>query len=131
MKKYLCPNCLTPLNVNNDIVLRAKNDIGQKGLVFLHSELGNYSSKFSADFTVVIGDHVKFSCPVCHHNLTNTKNERLASFICIDEANQESTIVFSQIYGEQCTYRVEQNEVRESFGDHFGLYNNPDWFMFF
>jgi uncharacterized protein YbaR (Trm112 family) len=131
MNKYLCPSCLTALNVDNDVVLKAKNDLGQKGLVFLHSELGNYTTKFSSGFTIVVGDQVTLFCPVCHHNLTSLRNNKLASFIMVDEADRQSVIVFSKIYGERCTFKVEDNKVQESFGEHTGLYNNPDWFMFF
>ena len=129
--KYVCSHCKNNINVGEDIVLVAKNDIGEKGLVFLHTELGNYTTKFSPSFTIIKGDIVKFSCPICHQNLTNHKNERLAHFIQIDENNNEYQIVFSQIYGENCTYKIEKQEIKEYYGDHWNLYQNPDWFMLF
>lgn len=128
---FICPECRNSINVGEDIVLIAKNEFGQKGIVMLHTALGNYESKFSTDFTIIEGDKVKFMCPVCHHNLTNVKNENLAKFIMIDEKDKESFIVFSQIYGEKCTYKVEDKEVSERYGDHLGRYIDPEWFLWF
>lgn len=127
--KYLCPHCRNAINVKNDIVLRAKNELDQKGIVFLHTELGNYTSKFSADFTIIEGDHVKFSCPICHHNLSNLKNDKLASLVLIDADEAEAKIIFSRIFGEKCTYKIEEAEPEETFGEHWGNYASPDWML--
>ncbi len=127
--KYLCPQCENALNVDNDIVLKAKNNSGRKGIVFLHTSLGNYSSKFSSEFTIMEGETVKFYCPLCNHNLTNLKNEKLAHFTMVDADEKEFTVVFSKIYGEKCTYVVKEKEVLKSYGDHLNIYTNPDWFL--
>ncbi len=58
--KYLCPHCENALNVDKDIVLKAKNNSGRKGIVFLHTLLGNYKSRFNAEFTIMEGEKVKF-----------------------------------------------------------------------
>ena len=126
---YKCSHCDNPINVGEDIVLVAKNDIGEKGLIFLHTTLGNYSSKFSPGFQIVEGDIVKFSCPICHHNLTNKSEEKLAHFIQVDEDDKKFDIVISRIYGEKCTYKVEEHKVIETFGDDWMQYQNPDWFL--
>jgi len=128
---YLCSHCNHSINVGEDIVLVAKNDNGEKGLIFLHSELGNYSSKFSNGIIINKGDLVKLSCPVCHNNLTNLKNDRLANFIMVDENDKKFDIVISQIYGENCTYKIEEQKVTETFGEHWSLYQTPDWFQFY
>lgn len=128
--KYLCPHCHNTINVGNDIVLRAKNENGDRGLVFLHTELGNYDSKFSTDYEIKEGEKVKFSCPICHHNLSNLKNEKLAYFTMVDEKEKEFTIVFSKIFGEKCSYKVEEKEVVETYGYHWAMYNNPEWFLY-
>jgi len=128
--KYLCSHCENAINVGNDIVLSAKNKDGEKGLVFLHTDLGNYESKFSAEFKIREGEKVKFYCPICHHNLTNLKNEKLAYFTMVDENEKEFTIVFSNIFGEHCSYKVEEKEVVKSFGYHWAMYSNPEWFLY-
>jgi len=127
--KYLCSHCKKEINVDNEIVLIAKNDLGEKGLVFLKTKLGDYSSKFSSGFSVAEGDKVTFSCPICHHNLTNKKNNQLAHFIQEDENKKQFHIIISQIYGEKCTYKLEEQKIVETFGDHLSRYQNPDCFL--
>lgn len=119
--KYLCPNCENALNVNDNIVLKAKNNSGLKGIVLLHSELGNYDTRLSAEFSLIEGEKVKFYCPLCNHNLTNRHNDRLAHFIMVDKDEKEYTIVFSQIYGEKCTFKVEERKVIDQYGIHWNM----------
>lgn len=127
--KYVCSHCNQPINVEEDIVLIAKNKDGNKSLVFLHTTLGNYSSKFRYDFSISEGDLINFSCPICNQNLTNTKNNRMAQFTMIDENENKFNVIFSQIYGEKCTYKVEEKAIVETFGEHIAQYQNPDWFL--
>ncbi len=128
--KYVCSHCNQNINVGEDIVLVAKNKNGKKSLVFLHTTLGNYTRKFNTDFLIDEGELVKFMCPICHSNLTNKKNNRLANFIMIDENEKRFNIIISQIYGEKCTYKAIEQEVLESYGEHLARYQNPDWFLF-
>ncbi len=128
---YFCPECRNSINVNEDIVLIAKNDLGQKGIVMLHTKLGNYESKVSSDFSILEGDKVKFLCPICHHNLSHLKNDEMAHFIMKDENKKESYIIFSQIYGEKCTCKVVDKKVSESYGDYLGKFTDPEWFLWF
>lgn len=125
--KYLCPHCQGTISIENNIVLIGKNKVGEKGIVLLHASPGNYTSKFSTDFTIIEGEKIKFICPVCHHSLSNLKNDKLAQFILVDDKGVESTLVFSQIYGEKCTYIIQDKEVKKSFGDDFGKYVSEDW----
>ena len=127
--KYLCSHCKQPINVDKDIVLVAKNEMGNEGLVFLHTELGNYTSKFCSSLNITEGDLVSFSCPICHHNLTNKNHESLAQFTLIDDDGKKFTINISKIYGEKCTYKVEEQKVVESFGEHLSRYLDPEWFL--
>jgi len=124
--KYLCPQCQNSINIGDDIILVAKTRTGMQGIVFLHTELGNYTSKFSEDFSLVEGNIVTFICPICHGVLTNRKNHNLAHFIFIDSKAQEATIIFSQIYGEKCTFRVVDSHISESFGDDTNKYVDPN-----
>ena len=126
---YKCPFCDNNINIDENIVLIAKNKVGKRGLVFLHSDLGNYTSDFSDDFEVAEGDLLKLSCPICHQNLSNKKNDSLAHFIQVDEDGKEFKIVFSKVYGEKCTYKVEAQKVVKTYGEHLARYQNPDWFL--
>ncbi len=128
---YLCPNCRESINVGEDIVLTAKNKHDQKGIVMLHTTLGNYSIKNSPAFSLSEGDNISFSCPLCHHYLGNKKNDRLARIIMVDEDRKEYFIIFSQIYGEKCTFKLEEKEVKASFGEHLSRFTDPEWFMWF
>lgn len=73
--KYLCPYCKGVLNVKGNVILAARNlkDIDNKGLVFLHEEIGNYSSYKSGSLQVNAGDVVNFYCPVCQESLDIAK----------------------------------------------------------
>lgn len=127
--RYECPHCNNGINVGDEIALVIKNDVGEKGLVFLKTELGNYNTNFSPGFSIIEGDLVKFSCPICHHNLTNKKNEQLAHFIQVDENDKRFNIIISQIFGEKCTYKAEEQQIVERFGEHWARYQNPDWML--
>ncbi|MBI9067853.1 MAG: hypothetical protein JEZ09_11215 [Salinivirgaceae bacterium] len=127
--RYICPKCRNNINIENNIVLIAKNEFDQKGIIMLQTKFGDYSTKFSSDFTIIEGDKVKFLCPVCHANLSNLKNDCLASFNIIDQSKKESLLVFSQIYGEKCTYVIEDKVVKKSFGDDLGKYIDSDWIL--
>jgi len=127
---YLCPSCRCHINVNNDIVLIARACRGKrKGIVYLHAELGNFETKFTDDFLPVDGDQVAFSCPICHFDLSIKNNSKLARFAHIDQEGKESTIIFSQIFGEKCTYKVEDKKVTMSYGEHISKYTNPEWYI--
>jgi len=115
--KRICPKCRNSITIEGKVVLVGKTKTGLKGIVMLNAALGDYSAKFSDDFSIVEGNSLKLLCPICHQNLSNQKNKNLAQLTQIDEDGNESTIVFSQIYGEKSTYRIEGNKIKESFGD--------------
>ncbi|HAM99373.1 MAG TPA: hypothetical protein DCQ26_12265 [Marinilabiliales bacterium] len=129
--KYLCPECRNSINVGEDIVLAAKNEYDQKGIVMLHTTLGNYTSKVSSEFTIAEGDKISFICPLCHHHLGNKKNDRLARLVMVEGDGKEFYIIFSQIYGEKCTFKLEEKEVKATYGEHLSRYTDPEWFMWF
>lgn len=129
--KYVCSYCDETISVGDKIVLVAKNEDGDKGIVMLHTELGNYTTEWSPGLNVKEGELVKLTCPICKHNLTNKKNERLAHFVQVSEEEKRYHIVISAIYGEKCTYKIEERKVIETFGDHWARYQNPDWFLLF
>lgn len=127
---YQCPGCTNTLSIGEDIVLVAKTGKGKKGLVMLHTELGNYKTKIDSNLVISKGDTVKFYCPICGENLTINKYEKLATLRRVDENEKIDRVVFSQVYGEQCTYIVEESEVKEHFGpDYYQYLTNPDWMM--
>lgn len=124
--KYICPKCRNSLNIDNKIVLTGKTGTGLKGLVLLSGELGNYTSAFSEDFDIIEGNKVKFCCPICHGSLSSRKYKNLAELILIDENEDEIKVLFSEIYGEKCTYEVIGKKIQRSFGEDKNIYK-PDW----
>ncbi len=126
--KYVCPKCRTNINIGNQIILTGKTKTGLKGIVILKSELGDYCTLFSEDFDVVEGNKVSLSCPICRATLSTPKEKNLAHLIIIDENNNESTIQFSQILGERCTYKIKGDKIIQAFGEHQEKYK-PDWLV--
>ncbi|MBI9067852.1 MAG: hypothetical protein JEZ09_11210 [Salinivirgaceae bacterium] len=126
--KYICPKCRNSVNVGNQILLTGKTETGLKGLVLLSGELGDYNSAFSEDFTIVEGNKVKFTCPICHGSLSSRKHKNLAQLIQVDSENNEIKVFFSEIYGEKCTYEVFDKQLKRTFGDHKNTYR-PDWIV--
>lgn len=116
--KRICPKCRNSITANDKVILVGKTKTGLKGLVLLSAKLGDYSAHFSDDFNLVDGNVLKLLCPICHANLSNPKNKNFAEIIYIDENGVESKIIFSQIIGEKSTYRIEDNKIKETFGEH-------------
>ena len=124
--RYLCPICKLSINVDNDIILIAKNKRGEKGLVLLHTELGNYSSKKSDGFYVELSEVVDLFCPLCNQNIDYKFKISYANLIRV--ADKENQVIFSKIYGQKSTFKVEGKAVT-SYGEHAIKYSDPEWFL--
>lgn len=121
---FLCPKCRSQLVPNKKIVLLAKLSDGSAGLLLLSPILGEYSATTHSAFNVYKGDKVDIFCPVCHEDLGDYKdNKNLARVIMIDDRAEEYDIVFSEIIGQQCTFKV-QGEKIESYGEDADIYTN-------
>ncbi len=126
---YKCPNCRKNLNIGNSIVLLVRKNKTERGIIHLHTELGNYTTETSSDFDVKDGDHVCFMCPVCHFDISIKKNNKLARLIRIDKYGDETTIIISGIMGEKCTYEIKNRKVIMSYGEQMYKYTNPEWYL--
>ena len=127
--RYLCPHCRSEINPDQNIILSAKARKNHVGLVLLHEEIGNYSVIVSPSFKVKIGETVDFFCPVCHESLNTEKGGHFATYIRIDEQNIEANIIISRKYGEECTFKVDETKIVESYGECAKKYLNPEWFL--
>lgn len=125
---YLCPHCKSIINVEDDLILVSKNKDNLKGIIILHTELGNYESRKSSDFIVNEKETIDFYCPICAKNLESKIKRDLVSVIMIDEFNKESMIFFSKIYKNKCTYHIIDKEVF-SYGESAKKFSNPEWFL--
>lgn len=125
---YFCPYCRGILNPKGDIILAAQNSKHQSGLIFMHSDIGNYAIAKDASFKLEIGEQIRFYCPVCHAVLDLTGNPTLAHLLRINAEGKESVVAFSKVYGENATYHFSDEKVL-SYGEHCLRFADPEWFL--
>jgi len=118
---FICPKCRSHLNVGEDLIFAAKSQDGRKGLILLHSELGNYKVRHNPHYDITAGMKFEFHCPVCHHPLATDINKNLSRVIMVDPGNKEYEVLFSKIAGEKSTYCLIGENVN-MFGDDAGNY---------
>ena len=93
-------------------------------MVLLSPKVGDYHLVKHPSLTFDKGEHVDFFCPICHTNLAATEySKNLAKVIAVDPKGKESTLIFSEIVGEHCTYRITGGHV-EAYGDNSEHYMN-------
>ena len=123
-KDYLCPYCKGKLNVNKNIVLSVHTESNNRGLIFISPELGNYKTITHPSFEIKEGEHLDIFCPICHANLQAIEiDKNLAKVMMMDESQKVYEIVFSEIAGEHCTYKLVDQSI-ESYGEHTEHYRN-------
>lgn len=123
--RFLCPSCRSELKIKNSVIFSAKTEKGLRGLVLFSPELGNYTILHVPGFTYMEGEHIDFFCPVCHANLgVPEKGKGLAEVVMIDEKGEEYKIIFSETAGKQCTLKIKENTIVESYGDDADEFSN-------
>jgi hypothetical protein len=103
------------MNIGNSLVFSAKSPENERGLIFLNTELGDYTKTTHPDFQLHDGLEYKFYCPVCHFKLNKEENFNLVRVLMIDESGKEFEINLSNIIGEHCTYKIQEKKV-EAYG---------------
>ncbi|MBK6966861.1 MAG: hypothetical protein IPH20_23910 [Bacteroidales bacterium] len=123
--RFLCPSCRSDLKIKNSVIFSARTEKGINGLVLFSPELGNYSILHVPAFTYTEGEHIDFYCPVCHANLGVPEiGKDLAEVIMMDEKKVEYNIIFSEIAGKQCTIKMKEKTIIESYGEDAGEFSN-------
>lgn len=112
---YLCPICRSNISIGSSLVFSAKSPDNEKGLIFLNTELGDYTRTTHPDFELHEGVKYKFYCPVCHAKLNKEENPNLVKVHMTDEDGKEFEINISNIIGECCTYKIHDKKA-EAFG---------------
>ncbi len=112
---YICPKCRGYLNACDYIIFNSKTEKGERGLILLHPELGNYTVLHHPEFKFEQGEVVEFFCPICGESLSVKEKENFAKILMVDENGKEFTILFSRVAGEKSTYKI-QGESIEIFG---------------
>ncbi|MCK4662002.1 MAG: hypothetical protein KAT68_04010 [Bacteroidales bacterium] len=117
-KEYLCPICKGQLRVKNSILLSAKSKHNEKGLIYLNSEIGNYSITTHPDFQIREGEEYTFYCPICHATLNYEKNPHLVK-INMRDGEKDFEIFFSSLAGEKCTYKISDKSIEQIGSDTY------------
>lgn len=112
---YSCPECKSKMNIGSSLVFSAKSPRNERGLIFLNTELGDYTKTTHPDFQLEEGVEYKFYCPVCHFKLNKEENFNLVRVHMSDESGKEYEIIISNIIGEHCTYKIREKTV-EAYG---------------
>ena len=116
MKNYFCPVCRSHLRIDDYIVLSAKSPVNEQGLIFLSAQIGDYSKKTHSDFEIREGEEYKFYCSVCHAKLNDEEKPNMVK-INLEEDGSIYDCYFSNIAGEEVTFKVNEKEVEE-YGFH-------------
>ena len=123
--RYLCPKCRSELKIKDHIIFSAETEKGKKGILLISPELGNYTVIHDDKFEYDDGEHIDFYCPVCQAHLGIPQiSSDLAEVIMIDEKNDEYKIIFCEIAGKECTIKIKDKLVVESFGEDVNDYQN-------
>lgn len=119
--QIFCPHCRGILTIEYHVVFSARRKNGQKGLLLLSPELGDYTIHHDPAFDIQTGEALDLYCPICHARLTFSRNKNLVRVKMFGAGEQEFDIYFSRIMGEHSTYMLEGDNVK-AFGEHSSVY---------
>jgi hypothetical protein len=123
-----CPSCGTHLNPREDLVLAAVNR-GQKALLLLHPEPGNYRMAISHGFPLEKGDVVELFCPLCQADLKSPLDPTLVQLDSTSrEGDEKGFVVFSRVFGDHATFVVTRGSV-SSYGENAKAYEKRGLFI--
>jgi hypothetical protein len=115
-KKYSCLSCNAQIRIGDTIILAVKGPQGERGLLLLSPEIGDYAKTTHPDFKMKKGQSYKIYCPACHATLNDPEKENLVK-IGMEDDGVQYDFYFSNIVGEEVTYRINEHKV-ETFGFH-------------
>lgn len=120
--EYLCPKCRSKLRIDNYVVLSVKRSTGERGIIFLNQNLGDYSYVKNSSMIIEQGEKVDIFCPVCNENLICVPEKNLAKIFMVDTATDNLvSVLFSLVFGENVTYKVSKSKDEslkvEAYGD--------------
>jgi len=117
-KSFICPKCKGYLNVGEHIIIGAKSENKNSGLILFNPEIGNYTTKINSEFKINPGEKVDFFCPICNKKLCSDIHDDLSKIIMIDTDNKRYEILFSKIAGEKSTYKIIGESIEVYGNDH-------------
>ncbi len=116
MKNYLCPICRSHLRIGDQIIFSTKSPKNEQGLLLLSAGVGDYNKTTHSDFEIRKGEKYKFYCPVCHAMLNDKSKPNMVK-VHMEEDGSIYDFYFSEIAGEEVSYKVSEQEVEE-YGFH-------------
>ena len=119
---FYCPECFGNVSISDMIILKIKSPDNEVGLIMLSTKINDYHSQTSESIKMVEGLHYEFYCPHCSACLNlNQTEKRLIKLIMKDQDNHKYEIIFSGVFGENCTYILQDYKL-EYFGKHSKKY---------
>jgi len=122
-RNFYCPFCHGQLYINERIVFSTQKEDGQKGLILLTPDLGDYRALKHPSYHIKEGEHLDFFCPICHKNLIVEKGNKKLTRVMMMETGEEYEVLFSQIAGERSTYVIGDHSFH-AFGEDAQEYTN-------
>ncbi len=113
---YYCPACSSVLNVENNVVLAFQNNKGQGGIIFLDTELGDYTKVKHSSLEIKKDEIVKLFCPVCHKDLLCLPDYNLARLVMKDDSGENLTVLFSVKFDWEETYVLKAEKIHKTYG---------------
>jgi hypothetical protein len=126
-RSYHCPHCHRVLNPGTKVVLVIDNN-GERELILLSPELGDYTVVYPLSFTPELGRLYTFRCPVCQRDLTSSLNANLVELEAETDDLSTERVAFSRIYGERATFVGSGPDHVTLYGDHAVRYDAPNFF---
>jgi hypothetical protein len=117
---YTCPHCDASLNPESSVVLRAECE-GQRILVGLHPQPGNYEVDLPPGKAMPPGTRWDFSCPVCDASLVSELSEELCALDMCSHGERHR-VYFSRVAGEEATFVVSAEGMLTDHGIHTDQY---------
>lgn len=129
LPNYLCPHCDAHLKLQNSLLFVIESESTKlRSLIMLNVELGNFEIITCPSCIFEKGDPCNFYCPVCHHNLAAVSiNPNLVHIFMVDKDKKKYDVYFSRIAGEYSTFKMEENNIIEKYGEHSSDYQ--DYFL--
>jgi len=118
---YSCPHCRVMLNPDESITLLVECK-SRVFLVGLHPEPGNYQMYLPPGVPMCAeGCRCTFRCPACHEDLVTEVSDNLCA-LDVHQGGETHRVFFSRITGEQATFLVTAEGLREDYGIHTDRY---------
>lgn len=127
MTTYLCPDCNVALNVAGYLILTVKKSNGNRGVVLLSDQLGDYTVHHHPNLKFEKGERVQFRCPACKSDLMHSSDKDMVK-VFMNENGEETTVLFSALFGENATYQISEKRGKTN-GEMIKKFQDPDWYL--